>query len=99
MEYIKNNRRREEIINASIASSYKDDKIIEGILVLSNIRVYLQVNDEEKINEVILNDIKNVRLGGIHVLRLELNNGITYSFFVNHVISWKSKIKKAVKNF
>ena len=86
----------EEIIKQGNASCFgNDEENIEGTLILSNIRIYLQINEEEKINEILLKDIKKAGFGGINVLRCELNDGTRYNFLVSNVFSWLKAFKKA----
>ena len=86
----------EEIIKQGNASCFgNDEENIEGTLILSNIRIYLQINEEEKINEILLKDIKKASFGGINVLRCELNDGTRYNFLVSNVFSWLKAFKKA----
>ena len=95
MKYVNNNF-TEQTIKRSNASSYNEDVLTKGTLILTNFRIYLSLSEEEKINEVLLKDIKRVSIGGFHVVRIELSDK-NYSFFVNNVFSWIREIKKAIK--
>lgn len=92
-----NERPIENIIKSGKGSCFGEDDPINGTLILTNIRIYLQVNEEEKINEILLQDIANVSIGGINVLRCELKNGQRYNFLVNNIFSWYKALKKAIK--
>lgn len=88
----------EKVIKSGDGSCFGENDNIEGTLILTNIRIYLQINEEEKINEIILKDVKKVSLGGINVLRFDLKNGSRYNFLVGNIFSWLSNSKKAIKN-
>mgnify|MGYP006995444567 FL=1 len=48
-------------------------------------------------NEILISDIKNVSIGGINVLRCELNNNERYNFLVTNIFSWYKAVKKVIK--
>ncbi len=88
----------EVIIKQGSASCFGNENNINGNLVLTNYRIYLQVNDEYKMNETLLSDINKITVGGINVLRCELKNGQRFNFLVTNVLSWLKHAKKALKN-
>lgn len=91
-------RVREIILKTGKGHCFGDEETVQGTLVLSNIRIYLQIDDEKKMNEILLKDISNISIGGINILRCELNNGSRYNFIVNNIFSWYRATKKAIKD-
>lgn len=87
----------EHIIKSTKGSCFGDKETIDGTLILTNLRIYLQINEEQKMNEILISDIKNVSIGGINVLRCELNNNERYNFLVTNIFSWYKAIKKVIK--
>ena len=87
----------ETIYKSSKGHCFGEDGNINGTVILSNIRIYLQINEEEKMNEILLSEVKEVSIGGINVLRFDLKNGERYNFLVNNVIGWYLAVKKAMK--
>lgn len=100
MDYNDIYKKPEEIILKKTKGSCfgDDDNLVYGILTLTNFRIYLQIDDETKINEILLSDIANISIGGLNVLRCEIKNGIRVNFIVSNVIGWKILIQKAMKN-
>lgn len=97
MDYNQLYQKPEEIIlREGKASCFGIEDNIDGTLILTNYRIYLQINEEYKINEILLSDIDNITLGGINVLRCELKNGQRTNFLVHNVLGWKRAIKKVL---
>ena len=89
-------RVEETNIKSSKGSVFGEDGNITGTLILSNLRIYLQV-DERKYNEILLSDVKSVSIGGFNVLRFDLKNGQRYNFLATNVFSWLLAVKKQLK--
>lgn len=90
-------RIEEKDIKTSKGSVFGDNENITGTLILSNIRIYLQVDEDHKYNEILLDDVKSVSIGGFNVLRFDLKNGQRYNFLVTNVFSWLLAVKKQLK--
>lgn len=88
----------ETIYKQSKGHCFGDQENINGTLILSNLRIYLQVDEETKVNEILLSTVKSVSIGGLNVLRFDLKDGQRHNFLVNNVISWYFAVKKALKN-
>ncbi len=93
------NKNVETIIKTEQASSFENNDVINGTLILTNIRIYLEIDAEQKLYEILLKDIKKVTIGGLNVLRIELVNNTRYNFLVEHLFSWLKTVKKAKKDF
>lgn len=89
----------EKIIKSTKGHCFGEDEPVGGTLILTNIRIFLQINDEKKMNEILLKDIAKVKIGGINVLRCELKNGERYNFLVTNILSWYKQVKKAIKEY
>ena len=88
----------ETVLKTTKGHCFGEDEEISGMLVLTNIRIYLQVNEEKKVNELILRRVKKVSIGGLNVLRFDMENGERYNFLVTNVIGWLQAVKKALKS-
>ena len=87
----------ENIYKTGKGHCFGEDQNINGNLILTNLRIYLEIDEEHKYNEIMLKDVKKVSIGGINVLRFDLKNGERYNFLVNNVIGWYSAVKKVIK--
>ncbi len=87
----------ENIFKTSKGHCFGDNENINGTVILSNIRIYLKIDEESIMNEILLKDIKSVSIGGLNVLRFDLKDGRRYNFLVNNVIGWYFAVKKALK--
>ncbi len=87
----------ETIYKTSKGHCFGEKGNINGKLILTNIRIYLEIDEESKMNEIILSEVDKVSIGGINVLRFDLKNGERYNFLVNNIISWYFAVKKVIK--
>ena len=92
-----NERIIENVYKTGKGHCFGEDGNINGNLVLTNIRIYLEIDDEHKMNEIMFSDVKEVSIGGINVLRFDLKNGQRYNFLVTNVLSWLLAVKKQLK--
>ena len=87
----------EHLIKKGKGSCFGDNGTVSGTIILSNVRIYLEINEDEKMNEILLKDIDKISIGGINVLRCNLKNGHRYNFLVSNIFTWLNAIKKAMK--